>query len=69
VRLSTGEKRLGCDADHLHLHSCDVKNEWSLTSTRPALIEYTGANLFEVHLKYGRAHYNLNLVYSKTPIL
>jgi len=53
----------------LHLHSCDVKNEWSLTSTRPALIEYTGANLFEVHLKYGRAHYNLNLVYSKTPIL
>jgi hypothetical protein len=66
VTLSTGKKRLGCDADHLPLHSCEVKNEWSYSSTNPALIEYTGTNVFEVHLKYCHAHYHLNMLYSKT---
>jgi hypothetical protein len=69
VKLSTGETRLGFDADHLPLHSCELKNEWSYTSTRPILIEYTGTNVFEVHLRYGRAHYRLSLVYSKTHLL
>jgi len=67
VALSTGEKRLGCD--NLSLRSSELKNERSYTSTNPAPIDYTGTKVFEVQLKYGGAHYHLNLVYSKTPFV
>ena len=69
VTLSNGEERLGCNADHLPLHSCEVKSEWSYTSIYPAVIECTGPIVFEVHLKHDCAHYHLTLVYSKPLLL
>jgi hypothetical protein len=64
VTLSTAEKLVGCNADHLYLHSCEVKNGWSYTFTHPALNEYTGTNVFGEHFQYDHSHDHLTLVYS-----